>query len=428
MRPWTTAAARIAVALILSVAAGCGNGEDRARDAGPDSAVDAAADAVDAGDGGRLDGAADADSPQRHDTSDAATMSDVPWPDVAPRMCGRFTAAGAFEVGVTEIEVDGTPVEVWYPAADGATDGEDPARYDMRQWLPADEQDKIPDDAAPLFEMDAYRDVAASDDGPFPLVLFSHGFAGYRMQSTFLTTHLASWGYVVASTDHPERNLAAVLAGDVSMDDTAPQAMQAVRRELVDRSMDGSGRFAGLLDAGKVAVTGHSAGAQSAVTYASDRNVDAVVGMAGAQMDTSSELDLGAEVFLMAGSKDGIIPASRVKSAWDAIQNEKRYLNVRDAGHLAFSDICLVGRDRGGLLEIASSHGVDVPAFIKTLAQDGCRSDDLPPELAWPVINHFAVAQLRSAFGDAADDEELGASTADCFDGLVDDFKVDDGS
>ena len=65
-------------------------------------------------------------------------------------------------------------------------------------------------------QMSAYTGLppADPDGGPYPLVLFSHGFAGYRLQSTFLTTHLASWGFVVAAVEHPYRNLTAVF-GDL---------------------------------------------------------------------------------------------------------------------------------------------------------------------------------------------------------------------
>ena len=38
--------------------------------------------------------------------------------------------------------------------------------------------------------------------GRFPLVVFSHGYGGLRTQSSFLTAHLASWGFVVAAPDH----------------------------------------------------------------------------------------------------------------------------------------------------------------------------------------------------------------------------------
>ena len=48
----------------------------------------------------------------------------------------------------------------------------------------------------------ALRDAAPADLSPCPLVVFSHGNSGLRRQSTFLTTHLASWGFVVAAPDH----------------------------------------------------------------------------------------------------------------------------------------------------------------------------------------------------------------------------------
>src|SRR5262249_55406045 len=37
---------------------------------------------------------------------------------------------------------------------------------------------------------------------PFPLVLFSHGNGGIRIQSFFFAAHMASHGYVVVSPDH----------------------------------------------------------------------------------------------------------------------------------------------------------------------------------------------------------------------------------
>lgn len=49
---------------------------------------------------------------------------------------------------------------------------------------------------------EAVRDAAAQKDLARPVVLFSHGFAGHRRQSTFLCTHLASHGFVVVSPDH----------------------------------------------------------------------------------------------------------------------------------------------------------------------------------------------------------------------------------
>ena len=47
----------------------------------------------------------------------------------------------------------------------------------------------------------AERDARPAE-GPFPVALFSHGNSGLRRQSCFLTTHIASWGAVVAAPDH----------------------------------------------------------------------------------------------------------------------------------------------------------------------------------------------------------------------------------
>ena len=86
--------------------------------------------------------------------------------------------------------------------------------YDLRAWLPPAEAAKLAQ--SQTFAIDAFADLAPADPdgGPYPLVVFSHGLAGYRLQSTFLTTHLASWGFVVAAVEHPYRNLTAVF-GDL---------------------------------------------------------------------------------------------------------------------------------------------------------------------------------------------------------------------
>src|SRR5262249_56282777 len=59
---------------------------------------------------------------------------------------------------------------------------------------------------SPPVMRDAVRD-AGPRPGSYPLVMFSHGFGGHRRQSTFLCTHLASHGYVVAACDHTGNTL-----------------------------------------------------------------------------------------------------------------------------------------------------------------------------------------------------------------------------
>ena len=55
------------------------------------------------------------------------------------------------------------------------------------------------------FKLNASENVpAAVGDGPFPVLVFSHGMVGLRLQSSSMLQELASWGYVVVSLDHTD--------------------------------------------------------------------------------------------------------------------------------------------------------------------------------------------------------------------------------
>src|SRR5438876_152784 len=108
-------------------------------------------------------------------------------------------ARGPFPVGVRSGQLRDArrhdrplPFEIWYPAAPGFI-GLDlsPATQDTFTVLPN----------APPLRQAAVRD-AAVQPGRYPLVVYSHTSLGHRRQSSFLCTHLASHGYVVAAADH----------------------------------------------------------------------------------------------------------------------------------------------------------------------------------------------------------------------------------
>jgi predicted dienelactone hydrolase len=76
------------------------------------------------------------------------------------------------------------PVDVWYPAA-VQHQGEDlaDATRDHYQLMPG----------VPEVTQDAVRDANA-EVGPFPLIIFSHGFGGDKRQSTFFVLTLRVMG------------------------------------------------------------------------------------------------------------------------------------------------------------------------------------------------------------------------------------------
>ncbi len=324
-----------------------------------------------------------------------------------------FAEPGPFAAGVTLLDVDGVAVEVWYPADPASTAGREPDAYDLREWLPADDRARIPADAPTTFTTDAYRDVPASGDGPFPVVLFSHGLGGYRLQSTFLTAHLATWGFIVAAPEHAERNLTAVLGGADLRDESVSQmtgALSALR--------DAPGPLLlGAADTSRVALAGHSAGGGAIQALVDGGHVDASAWLSMATFAASAE---PLPALVLGGSRDQIATPENVERGYDGItHSDKRYVSIEGAGHLAFTDICVIGRERGGVLQIARDAGVEVSDLVLQLATDGCRPEDLPAEEAWPVIRHYATAHLRHTLAGEEATAALAEESTECFDGLV---------
>jgi dienelactone hydrolase len=90
------------------------------------------------------------------------------------------------------------PFEVWYPAA--------PRYGGLDLSLPTQDSFTLLPHTPPLRQA-AVRD-APVEAGRYPLLLFSHTSYGHRRQSSFLCTHLASHGYVVAAADHTGNSFA----------------------------------------------------------------------------------------------------------------------------------------------------------------------------------------------------------------------------
>lgn len=318
--------------------------------------------------------------------------------------CGQFAEVGPYVAGVRTMDVDGLLVEIWYPA-DAAAASMPPDVYDMRDALPASMRDEIPASEPTRFTTIARRDAPPAE-GRFPLVFFSHGLGGFRQQSSFLTAHLATWGFVVAAPEHAERNLAAVLEGD-SLSDMAIPQIQAARAALSDDPH---------IDASRVAVMGHSAGGGAVAALADD---EAFGARAWVTLASITAPDRRVPGLLMGGDNDQIaVPETVLRTFEDIESPDARYVSIGGAGHLAFSDICLIGRERGGVLRIAQDNGLEISDLVVTLATDGCGPDDLPAEDAWPVIRHFTTATLRAHLLDGPA-EGLEPDEGACFDGLV---------
>ncbi|HEY5014565.1 MAG TPA: hypothetical protein VIK61_17910, partial [Acidimicrobiia bacterium] len=118
------------------------------------------------------------------------SASSAPVTTLAPAVAAKaYEQAGPNPVGVTTYTLPtGNQVEVWYPAVAGTTGT---ISYDARDFTPASIKALLTANIPAEFSYPGGRDAKVAA-GTYPLVLFSHGFAGFRVQSSFLTSHLAS--------------------------------------------------------------------------------------------------------------------------------------------------------------------------------------------------------------------------------------------
>ena len=125
-----------------------------------------------------------------------------------------YAERGPNEVGTIAFKLDdGRRVQAWYPAADSATDLPLES-FDLAGLLNPGLQAQIPADKRPLYEIAAHPDADAGADGPYPVVLFSHGFAGFPEPLTLanlitksLLRRMALVTFVLMSCAPPFRRL-----------------------------------------------------------------------------------------------------------------------------------------------------------------------------------------------------------------------------
>jgi predicted dienelactone hydrolase len=324
---------------------------------------------------------------------------------------------GPHPVGVTTRELpDGSLVEIWYPAATGSGGTDE---YDLR--------DFTPDFLAPLlvtvttatFSYEAGRNIPVEDDdNPFPLVVFSHGFGGMRMQSTFLTTHLASHGIIVIAPDHSSRDLRNVLGGTASGDQNEAVSQLRDAIELAGILNDAEPTFKNRIDMSRVALLGHSAGGASVQGAASDPRVSGYIAMGAGGPPEGFEIPQ-VPGFFLAGSTDGVVsPTERTRPAHLAAATPSWYLEIAQTGHNAFDDFCLVGGGTGivGVAEEAGLGAIlQAQPTLRALGEDGCLPPAAPVELAHPLITHAVTAWLKWIFGASSDLSGLDPESLDRF-------------
>lgn len=183
---------------------------------------------------------------------------------------------------------------------------------------------------------------AASAYGPYPLIVFGHGFAVTPGLYSHLLQAWARAGYVVAAPAFPLENADA--AGGPNEADLVnqPQDMSFVISSMLSASASGAGPFAGLIDPAKVAVSGQSDGGDTALAVAydhrySDSRVDAAVILSGAEIPAEGSFNFPAgtpPLLATQGTADTVNWPSLTNTFFEAAQRPKYLLSLIGAEHL----------------------------------------------------------------------------------------------
>jgi dienelactone hydrolase len=350
-----------------------------------------------------------------------------------------FSGRGPYAVGQIDLQLDEDHVvAVFYPVdpADVTDDavaysysGEDILAPEITALLPG----SLSGEVAPA---NTWIGPPASGDGPFPTVLHSHGFSGNARFGNQHNAAVASWGYVVAAVDHPERGLAAILdaflAGDA--DDREPpdefldsDQLIAGLEVLAAAHAEAGSPLAGAIDTERLATEGHSAGGSASGTAAYDDRVDLWIGQApGTPLEPGVDLEAFTEEveeegerrdqvdyaallaatsppevpsLIIAAEGDTIVDLERVEQTYEWLDAPKRLAVIAESGHAVFVDPCVPIRAEGGLSTFVEQLGLD-PAEVPLveLGENGCLPSDTDPEAVWGLINHLTVAQLNQVF------------------------------
>ncbi len=247
-----------------------------------------------------------------------------------PFVRGRF-AAGVRTIEARDAARDRVfPCEVWYPAVAQQARDASASQTEARD--------------------------AAAEPGTYPLLVFSHHSGGNRRTATFLCTHLAGHGYVVAAMDHSE-----LVAPELAPRPDEAEAQKAARAQawianrvpdvhvLLDRLFGGDWDSQARIDPARIGIVGHSFGGWTALAATeADARIGAVAALAPAGssnprpgvLPATLDFNWGRDVpaLYLVAENDVSLPLSGMVELFDRTPATKQMLILRRADHLHFVD------------------------------------------------------------------------------------------
>jgi predicted dienelactone hydrolase len=194
-------------------------------------------------------------------------------------LCASAISAGPAEAG------SGSCFNVGYRVLDFSyRSGGQEKTVTVAVWYPTAASPKPYNYGGPVNGKVAPRGEPLGEGGPYPLLVFSHGYGGSGLGAVFFTEHLAARGWIVAAPDHNDRfaavrirtgqqrdfDRAGFLRSAMEISTCGPEDRSAHLYRLdemklvLDRMVE-SGPFAKLIDRGRICVGGHSFGGFTAL-------------------------------------------------------------------------------------------------------------------------------------------------------------------
>jgi dienelactone hydrolase len=328
---------------------------------------------------------------------------------------------GPWDVGVRTVTIGRLTTEVVYPAEPGSTTGKPETTYNLKNWLPTEEQSKIPDDHSPDVGPVGghfYRDVPIdAAHGPYPVVIFIHGTSSMRIANMSSNAHWASRGFVVIAADYPGLTFSDQLkfGCGTAHDDQDIDGDLKLQMDALNGTTKELDFLTGRVDMKRLGLSGHSQGACMSATHTTLANVQIIVPLTGSS--AASPAPNLKSIMWIAGMQDKVIGYDAIAlgntvcpaNPGPAISNVagytsspgqpaviKRLVGLKNSGHLNVTDLCQTNAQGKNAVQEAVDDGVcgvNGAAIIGLPALNDCGS------IAWEdgvkAVNYVSTIALE---------------------------------
>ena len=333
-------------------------------------------------------------------------------------------------MGVRTVHLNDTSnvhVDVWYPADPEALADLHTAKASVASYMDPRLLQTLPEEVADSFDTGQYRDAAPAE-GSFPVIVDGHAVIQPNRAYSFITSHLASWGFVVVSVEHPSQQkksfssfLRMYLHGSIHgqhVDDIV-DSLDTVKTVMGNTA-----------DTSRVGVIGHGYGTRTSLSALALPQVSTGVFWSSPRENAAwpnFTFPGGSKPVTLIGlGDDTLVPEDSVQALYESLWGQRVYFVIDGAGANTMSDFCRRVWPHGDRMDAVSSQFNELDFLYTT---EGCGADFIDPVLAQAVLKHAATVhflrelsnediELEAGFADA-----IKAGFADDAEAVISDFR-----